>query len=401
MCVLGAALAARGHDVTLLTTPDFGRLGEAFGLHVVQGGPRMREMRAMAGFPKPKGSIGVQIVSWLRWLRHSVSPYVVDLLALCHEEMGRADIVVYGPIAFFAGRLAGEAGLPSVRVLLQPLSADWRIPLPVTGARGLGPLLNRLTYESPRILTVALAPAFKRFRAETGAGRTLRSGSNPLRPERPDGSDVLAWSPLLWSPPGGAGPAPTGFLFADEPSGSELTPELDRFLDGGAPAIYVTLGSVGSLAQRSVETVLRAVTLWGGRALVSSGLKNGGTSSADVFFVDDVDHARLFPKLAGIVHHGGVGTTAASLRFGLPSVVCPLFGDQFFWGKRLAELGAAEQPTTLRRASAEQLAGRLDRVGRLEAAARSAAEAIAAEAGLARAIDAVETAGTARAAPAP
>ena len=35
-------------------------------------------------------------------------------------------------------------------------------------------------------------------------------------------------------------------------------------------------------------------------------------------------------------HHGGAGTTAAGLRAGKPSIICPFFGDQPFWGQMVA-----------------------------------------------------------------
>ena len=41
-----------------------------------------------------------------------------------------------------------------------------------------------------------------------------------------------------------------------------------------------------------------------------------------------------------MVHHGGAGTTAAGLRYGKPTLVCPFFGDQFFWGEMVSRSGA-------------------------------------------------------------
>ncbi|KAI7862475.1 hypothetical protein BDF14DRAFT_1876648 [Spinellus fusiger] len=52
-----------------------------------------------------------------------------------------------------------------------------------------------------------------------------------------------------------------------------------------------------------------------------------------------IPHNWLFPKIQGVIHHGGVGTTAAGLRAGLPTVIKPFFGDQRFWGQRVKELG--------------------------------------------------------------
>jgi UDP:flavonoid glycosyltransferase YjiC (YdhE family) len=69
-----------------------------------------------------------------------------------------------------------------------------------------------------------------------------------------------------------------------------------------------------------------------------------------------VPHDWLFPKVRAVVHHGGagkstslgaailtfvrfLGTTAAGLRAGRPTVVKPFFADQFFWGERVEEMG--------------------------------------------------------------
>jgi sterol 3beta-glucosyltransferase len=43
-------------------------------------------------------------------------------------------------------------------------------------------------------------------------------------------------------------------------------------------------------------------------------------------------HDWLLPLCCGVVHHGGAGTVAAGLRYGLPTLVCPFFGDQYMWG---------------------------------------------------------------------
>ena len=55
--------------------------------------------------------------------------------------------------------------------------------------------------------------------------------------------------------------------------------------------------------------------------------------------VGDVSHDVLFPRVAAVVHHGGAGTTAAAARAGVPQVITPMFGDQFYWATRIVELG--------------------------------------------------------------
>jgi UDP:flavonoid glycosyltransferase YjiC (YdhE family) len=60
-----------------------------------------------------------------------------------------------------------------------------------------------------------------------------------------------------------------------------------------------------------------------------------------VFVLDDTPHDWLFPRTALVVHHGGAGTSHAAARAGVPSVVVPFAGDQFFWGRRMTDRGIA------------------------------------------------------------
>jgi UDP:flavonoid glycosyltransferase YjiC (YdhE family) len=72
--------------------------------------------------------------------------------------------------------------------------------------------------------------------------------------------------------------------------------------------------------------------------------------------IDAAPHAWLFPRVAAVVHHGGVGTTAAGLRAGGPSVVIPFFGDQPFWGQRVAQLGVRPAAIPRRNLTVDNLA---------------------------------------------
>jgi sterol 3beta-glucosyltransferase len=47
------------------------------------------------------------------------------------------------------------------------------------------------------------------------------------------------------------------------------------------------------------------------------------------------------------MHHGGAGTTGASLRAGLPTIIKPFFGDQFFWSTRVQKLGVGIRLSSL------------------------------------------------------
>lgn len=58
-----------------------------------------------------------------------------------------------------------------------------------------------------------------------------------------------------------------------------------------------------------------------------------------IFFLNSIPHDWLFPRIDAVCHHGGAGTTGASLRAGIPTIIKPFFGDQFFWAERVETLG--------------------------------------------------------------
>ncbi len=60
--------------------------------------------------------------------------------------------------------------------------------------------------------------------------------------------------------------------------------------------------------------------------------------------------------MAAVVHHGGAGTTAASLRAGVPMIIVPHIADQPFWGQRVAALGVGPKPIPRNRLTASALA---------------------------------------------
>lgn len=76
--------------------------------------------------------------------------------------------------------------------------------------------------------------------------------------------------------------------------------------------------------------------------------------------------------MAGIVHHGGAGTTYAALRAGVPSVAVPFGVDQPYHAERIHALGVGPRPLPVQRLSAARLAGLLLRLTEGPYAARAA-----------------------------
>jgi UDP:flavonoid glycosyltransferase YjiC (YdhE family) len=103
-------------------------------------------------------------------------------------------------------------------------------------------------------------------------------------------------------------------------------------------------------------------------------------------------HAKLFPRVAAVVHHGGAGTTAAALRAGACQVIVPHFFDQYYYAHRLRELGIAPAGIPVRRLTARRLQRAIDAALALPPDARlQAAERLREGSGIARAVEMLES----------
>lgn len=150
----------------------------------------------------------------------------------------------------------------------------------------------------------------------------------------------------------------TGYWFLNEDNWSPPD-ELQEFLQAEAP-VYVGFGSLGNRSQatQTTELVIDALKRSGQRGILAtgwSGMTKPDRISENIFIVESVPHAWLFPRMSVIVHHGGAGTTAAALRSGVPSVLIPHANDQFAWGKRVYELAVGAKPIPRKKLTAEKL----------------------------------------------
>jgi sterol 3beta-glucosyltransferase len=310
-------------------------------------------------------------------------------------------LIVGHPKALGGLHIAERLGIPFVASLPLPFLTPTRaFPVPFVG-RQLPAAVNPLTYQFTRFTAVAYGGMINRFRSQTlGLPRASRfsdylhdaSGRRvpvlypfsrhvvPVPADYPDSAHV------------------TGYAFLDD-GASEWTPpqDLRDFLAAGEPPVYIGFGSMGfgRDAERRGRLVVDAVERSGIRAVVSRGWGALRAESGDrLHVVDQVPHSWLFPRVSAVVHHGGSGTTAAGLRADKPTLVCPVLGDQPFWGRRIHELGVGPRPLPLRSATADTLTARiLDLVTSAGFAhrAREIGAAIRAEDGPGAAIAALES----------
>jgi len=150
----------------------------------------------------------------------------------------------------------------------------------------------------------------------------------------------LAADPILapWHTPAALNVVQTGaWMLADE---RPLAPELKAFLDVGEPPVYVSFGSMRA-PRDFARIAIEAVRAQGRRVIVGRGWADLSLidDQHDCFAVGEVNQQALFKRVAGVIHHGGAGTTTVAARAGAPQIVVPQFGDQPYWAARVAALG--------------------------------------------------------------
>ena len=119
-----------------------------------------------------------------------------------------------------------------------------------------------------------------------------------------------------------------------------LPADLENFLADGAPPLYLGFGSMRA-SEQTARVLIEAARALGLRSILSQGWANllPGDPGNDCLSIGDVNHGKLFPRAAAIVHHGGAGTTATAARAGRAQVIIPHNYDQFFWAHRVQQLG--------------------------------------------------------------
>ena len=113
------------------------------------------------------------------------------------------------------------------------------------------------------------------------------------------------------------------------------------------PTVLITLGTLFRDDPAFFRIAAEAVVLEGGQPWVVTGLPTGDPAAenatpglpAGTKTNGWVDFDAVMPRLTGIIHHGGVGTTHAALRHGLPQVAVPHAGDQQPQAGRITQAG--------------------------------------------------------------
>ena len=395
--VLGKGLSQAGHTVNLASHETFRELAERcrISFSLIAGNP----MDIVQG---PEGrswlSSSGSYATFLSRARKMAAALYPQMSADSLAASRGADLIIFSlPLTICGYTVAAALRVPGIPAALYPLHPTRAFPSIMTPSLSLGRSVNWLSGTAVMQLYWSIVRSLLgSFHKEQGLGRLpLRA---PLKAMERQGLPFLyGYSPsVIPTPPHWpALRAVGGYWFMEDSPEWGPDPRLSAFLEQGPAPLYVGFGSMTSGDPAAMtRMILEAVRRTGQRAVLSTGW--GGLHAEDlpptVLPIGFVPHDWLFARVSMAIHHGGAGTTAAVLKAGAPSIVIPFFADQFFWGKRICDLGIGPAPIPRKELSVESLEKAIRAVledGAMTARAKAMGRAIKAEDGVASAVAAV------------
>lgn len=336
VAAVGLELLRRGHDVRMAAPPNLVSFVESAGLMVVAYGPdSQQQLDAFSDV-------------WKAWKLQN--PITLLRTSSKYFSQGWAEMsTTLTALADGADLLLTTAGYQDVAAHVAeyhqiPLAALHCFPF-----RPNGHLMPHVP--APVIHGATAAVEWVHWRMTKQAQDAQRrdlglpnaSGSTASRMAHRGALEIQAYEELFFSGLAAewAGRRPfVGALTLGLPTAAD--DEIASWIAAGTPPIYFGFGSmpVESPAD-TVAMISAACAHLGERALMCSGSNDVSRvpQSEQVKIVGAVNHAAVFPRCRAVVHHGGAGTTAASLRAGVPTLILSVAAEQPIWAAQIKQLG--------------------------------------------------------------
>jgi UDP:flavonoid glycosyltransferase YjiC (YdhE family) len=388
---LGRGLQAAGHHVRMATHVEFEGFVRGHGLDfaVIPGNP-MGVLRQNDGQPPAD----------TRPFQQIFAEYLRNWTQACLEASAEADVIIYSQLCFIGSYVAEKLGRPCYGAYHTPVTPTSQFPTVYgRGPRKLGGPYNWLSHIiDQQIFWHGHRAMLNQLRRDTldmpplafvnGHFGGLHQRQVPI---------LYGYSPAVMPRPADWTPwiHVTGYWFLERASDWQPPADLVDFLSRGPAPVYLGLGSVADNAPAHImRELLRGLKLAGVRAIVLPGKFDLAAAELpeETFVIGSTAFDWLFPQLAGVIFHGGPGTLAYALRAGVPTLAIPFFGDQPFWGRRVAELGVGPPPIPCTAVRAEDVAAAVTTMvtsSAMRQRATSLAQAIQQEDGVRTAVDAV------------
>ena len=146
------------------------------------------------------------------------------------------------------------------------------------------------------------------------------------------------------------GVTPVGFVYDPGIETGSLPEQIEEFLADGGPTVLITHGTsrpyrpefFSASAEACMALGLKALLVTKFPDLVPSGLPGS------IFWCKYLPFASAMPRMDAVIHHGGIGTLNQSLTAGAPQLVLGFGYDRPDNGMRVQQLGIGEYLPSIR-----------------------------------------------------
>lgn len=339
---LGLRLQAEGHKVTIATHLEFQNFVSSYGLQyrMLPGNPRdLMDLCVSKGF------------FTVKFMQEAVAKFVdlmEQLLWISWQVCQDHDVIIEAPMIQAGVHIAEKLNVQHFIAFTMPFSRTKEYGNPFIPLKFYNKF-SHLVIE--QMLWLPLSSRINRFRVEC-------CNLPPLKLKEGGTLNIKRQTPFLYCFSASVVPKPIdwpewvnicGYWTLDQSSSSyQPDKKLLQFIEQSKEKpVYVGFGSIVVDADELWSIVLPGILDSGKRVVLSCGWTSLNEEkrkifegNENIFCIDSCPHDWLFPRMKAAVHHGGAGTTAASLLAACPTFIISFFGDQPFWGKRVVELGA-------------------------------------------------------------
>lgn len=143
----------------------------------------------------------------------------------------------------------------------------------------------------------------------------------------------------------------TGFFARNQNQNFSPDPSLEAWLTDYPKAVLLTFGSMSNPKPLEYsEKIIHLLEKYRIPAIVNlswGGLQKVKLSGKSIYYVNQIPYDWILPKLYGIIHHGGSGTTHSAAKSGAVQLIVPHIMDQYFWNRLIQTKGLGPLGTSI------------------------------------------------------
>ncbi len=365
---LGEGLLHAGYHVRIAAPIGFANLIQASKLTFTpfDGNPTDLLIEQGDSTPMTLGRNFIQSIRATQQFIKQARPLYRHMLHAAAEACRGCNLLIYGLPTLWGAHIAEGLRIPAIRALLQPLTPTREFPSALLPFRfsllGIGNWLSHwavtqaiwLSWRSEinhaRHADFGLGPAHwldPSLQADSARPLTLNGFSEHIVPRPKDWNEKQIITGYWRS----------GVRQLAAEISKQQAVRLQSFIDSSPNLIAIGFGSPGTQGFSQILSLLEeALRRVNAQAVLTVPSKwHGEIKSKNIFPVEYAPHDWLYRHVKVAVHHGGAGTTSASLHAGIPTIILPLSIDQFFWGERVYKIGVGTKPIPQRKLNAENL----------------------------------------------